>query len=108
MIPSLVQWVKDLMLLQLWRRSQIGIRLDPWPGNFHMGAAKKEKNKIKTKKKESNRSSCRGSVVTNPTRIHEDVGFIPGLTQWIEDQCCCELWCMLQTWLGSGVAVAVV
>ena len=25
-----------------------------------------------------NRSSCRGSVVMNPTRIHEDVGSIPG------------------------------
>ena len=30
-------------------------------------------------------SSRRGSVVTNPTRIHEDVGLIPGLTQWVKD-----------------------
>ena len=33
----------------------------------------------------------------NPTSIHEDTGSIPGLA----------LWCRLQTWLGSGVAVAV-
>ena len=26
-------------------------------------------------------SSCRGSVETNPTSIHEDVGSIPGLAQ---------------------------
>ena len=31
------------------------------------------------------RSSCRGSAIMNPTRIHEEVGSIPGLAQWVKD-----------------------
>ena len=30
-------------------------------------------------------SSHHGSVVTNPTRIHEDVDSILGLAQWVKD-----------------------
>ena len=30
-------------------------------------------------------SSCRGTVVTNPTRNHEVVGSIPVLAQWVKD-----------------------
>ena len=53
-------------------------------------------------------SSRRGSVVNEPSSIHENVGSIPGLTQRVKDRCCCELWYRLQTWLGSCIAVAVV
>ena len=31
------------------------------------------------------RSSYCGSAVTNPTSIHENMGLIPGLAQWIRD-----------------------
>lgn len=29
-------WVKDLALLQMWHRLQLGPGFDPWPGNLHM------------------------------------------------------------------------
>ena len=41
-----------------------------------------------------------GSVITNPTGIHEDAGLIPKIWH------CCELW--LQMWLGSQVVMVVV
>ena len=45
--------------------------------------------------------------LTNPTRNYEVVGLIPGLAQWLRIWHCRELWCRLQTWLGSYVAVAL-
>ena len=36
-------------------------------------------------KKKWLRSSCHGSVVMNPTSIHEDTDLIPGLTKWLKD-----------------------
>ena len=41
--------------------------------------------------------------VMSPTSIREDVGSIPGLGG-LKIQHCCELWCRLETWLGTGVA----
>ena len=41
----------------------------------------------------------------NLASIHEVVGSIPGLTRWVRDQRCGELWCKSQMLLGSGVAV---
>ena len=53
-------------------------------------------------------SSHCGTVQTNPTRNHEVEGSDPGLAQCLRIWRCHELYCGLQTRLGSGVAVAVV
>ena len=42
-IASLAQWVKDLVLVQLWHRSQLWLGFNPWPANFHMLQVRLEK-----------------------------------------------------------------
>ena len=62
---------------------------------------------VKKKKKKNPGVPITAQWLTNPTRSHEVVDSIPGLTQWLRIQHCCELWCRSQTWLGSRVAVTV-
>ena len=46
-------------------------------------------------------SSCCGPVLTNPTSIHEGVGLIPGLAQWIK---CVALQMQLRSYVAMAVA----
>ena len=50
-----------------------------------------------------NRGSCRGSVVNEHN--YEDMGSIPGFTQWARIWPCCDLRCRSQTRLRSLVVV---
>ena len=41
-------------------------------------------DKLKVVRKVSSRSSCYGIAEMNPSSVHEDMGLIPGLAQWVK------------------------
>ena len=51
-VPTVAQWVKDPALPQVWPRSQLQLRFETWPRNFHMPWVH-PKEKKKKKKKET-------------------------------------------------------
>lgn len=49
----MTQWVKDLTLLQLWRRLWLQLEFYFWPRNFHILRVHLKKKKKEKKKKNS-------------------------------------------------------
>lgn len=46
-VPTVMQWVRDLALLQLWGRLQLRLGFEPGPGNFQVPQVQPNKNKYK-------------------------------------------------------------
>ena len=57
-ILGLVQWIKNLELLQLWHRSHLWLGFDPWPRNFHV-----PRRQLKKKKNNKNCLPLQGSIL---------------------------------------------
>ena len=97
LFPGLDQWVNDLALWQ----AAVQVEYLAWIlhccccgyGCFHKGNGIMFHSQCKNddfndpvvlKRVDFGSFHC-GSVVTNPTSIHEETGLIPGLAQWLKD-----------------------
>ena len=100
LIQSLAQWVKDPVLLQLWCRLQLRLGFYPWPGNSMCRGCGHRKKKKRGVPVVAQRKQIR--LGTMRWRIQ-----LLTLLSVLRILCCQELWCGSQTWLGSGIAVAV-
>ena len=69
--------VKDLALSLLW------LGFNPQAGNLHMPQVQPKANKTTTKLLQRGVPIV-SHRVKNPASIHEDVGSIPALTQWVK------------------------
>ena len=75
----------DPVLLWLWCRPAAVAPILPLAWELPHASGVGLKRKKKNYEEYQDGHSHRGSVVTNPTSIHEDAGSIPSLTQWVKD-----------------------
>lgn len=69
------------MLPQLWHRSQLGLRPDPWPGNsIYHRAPKKERSR----KLESG-SSCSALLTERPWQVPEHLSLSISSVKWVDE-----------------------
>ena len=69
---------------EIWKIRRLGVRNQGLPRTA-WGQLDRHELLVSSVQNWRDRSSHYGSAVMNPTSIHEDVGLIPGLIQWVKD-----------------------